>query len=360
MKRELISVIVPVHNGEAYLENCIDSIAGQSYDNLEILIVNDGSTDRTGEICVRLQEKYRNIELFTLADVGVSAARNYALERANGAFLTFVDADDRLCPGTLSYLYERIQATDSDLAGCRFAVWSTEAQWEQALQKAAYEAKEVENAGTNEESMSGIEKECCYDRQLYLTNSILNDNCRCWSKLYRRRLVDKVRFREGLTVGEDMLFLIDILPYLDKAVETDYPGYGYYQNPDGVMRRPFTASYMDQIRCWEMAQDLILQMNDRLKPQTASKIITSVILTAGKIALCSAKERREAKAYLIQCRQKLKEQLQVAGSLNYLPGGYRSKVWLFCRLPGVYVRLYRGLQMAKNVAVLSRRGRRMG
>ena len=130
MKRDLISVIVPVHNGQDYLENCIESIAGQSYDNLEILIVNDGSTDRTGEICAGLQDRYENVVVFTLEDLGVSAARNYAMDRAKGAFLTFVDADDRLCPDTLSYLHERITATDSDLAGCRFHIWGTAQEWE--------------------------------------------------------------------------------------------------------------------------------------------------------------------------------------------------------------------------------------
>ncbi len=343
MKRELISVIVPVHNGQAYLENCIDSIVTQSYDNLEILIVNDGSTDRTADICGHLQEKYGNLQVFTLADVGVSAARNYAMKQARGMFLTFVDADDRLCSGTISFLYDRIMATDSDLAGCRFAVWGTEAQWERVCRTVSGEIVGINGAGGETERMSATVEEHCYDRQQYLTDSILKDNCRCWSKLYRRQLIDHVRFREGLTVGEDMLFLVDLLPHLNKAVETEYPGYGYYQNPAGVMQRPFTPSYMDQIRCWEMAAESILAMNKGLKPQMAGKIITSVILTVGKIAMCSGKERRKAQAYLTVCREKLKEQLRVPESTAYLPGGYLIKARFFYCLPGLYVWLYHGL-----------------
>lgn len=330
----MISVIVPVHNGQAYLENCIDSIVGQSYDDLEILIVNDGSTDRTGEVCAGLREKYENITVFTLADLGVSAARNYAIERAKGAYVTFVDADDRLCPGMLQYLYERITATDSDLAGCRFRTWSTEEEW-----------KIIRESIEQGESVSS---ENLYDSRQYLKESILRDNCRCWSKLYRRQLIDKVRFREGLTVGEDMLFLVDILPFLHKAVETTYPGYGYYQNPGGVMQRPFTPSYMDQIRCWEIAQEMILGMDETLKPQTAAKIITAVMLTAAKIALCTVKERRKAEDYLAQCRNKLQEQMLVSGYAVYLPGGYRLKASLFSHLPGVYIWLYRVLQEVKR------------
>lgn len=145
-----------------------------------------------------------------------------------------------------------------------------------------------------------------------------------------------------------MLFLVDILSYLEKAVETEYPGYGYYQNPGGVMRRPFTPSYMDQIRCWEMAQERILQIDAELRSQTAAKIITSVMLTVGKIALCPAKERRQAGQYLAECRKKLKEQMRVSGCTAYLPGGYRLKSKMFCYLPGVYVRLYGGLQRMKR------------
>lgn len=353
MKSELISVIVPVHNGQAYLENCIDSIVGQSYDTLEILIVNDGSTDRTGEICAGLQEKYENITVFTLPDLGVSAARNYAIERAKGAYVTFVDADDRLCPGMLRHLYERIMATDSDLAGCRFRTWSTEEEWKIIRESMKQEdsALPAEGRGAGrpdaDRSESAI-SERLYDSRQYLQDSILRDNCRCWSKLYRRQLIDKVRFREGLTVGEDMLFLVDTLPWLHKAVETTYPGYGYYQNPGGVMQRPFTPSYMDQIRCWEIAQEMILKMDETLSPQTAAKIITAVMLTVGKIALCTAQERRKAGEYLAQCRKKLQEQIRVPGNTAYLPGGYRLKASFFCRLPRLYIWLYRVLQVIKR------------
>lgn len=358
MRSELISVIVPVHNGQAYLENCIDSIAGQSYDDLEILIVNDGSTDRTGEVCAGLREKYENITVFTLADLGVSTARNYAIERAKGAYVTFVDADDRLCPGMLQYLYERITATDSDLAGCRFRTWSTEEEWKiisegteeerRVLCRSMEQRDGVLTAEDRNLRTAGAVQEKFYDSRQYLKESILRDNCRCWSKLYRRQLIDQVRFREGLTVGEDMLYLVDILPFLHKAVETTYPGYGYYQNPGGVMQRPFTPSYMDQIRCWEIAQEMILGMDEALKPQTAAKIITAVMLTVGKIALCTVKERRKAEDYLEQCRKKLQEHMQVAGYAAYLPGGYRLKASLFSHLPGVYIWLYRVLQEVKR------------
>lgn len=345
MREELISVIVPAHNGQAYLKNCIDSIAAQSYDNLEILVVNDGSTDQTAAVCEELKKRYKNVQVFTLGDVGVSAARNYAMERSQGAYITFVDADDRLCPGVLNYLYERINATKSDLAGCRFVVWSTEDDWKRITADMRPEGTTGKEA---KKAVCALVEAACFDSYHYLTDCILQDNCRCWSKLYRKDLLTKVRFREGLTVGEDMLFLVDLLPFLGRAVETDYPGYGYYQNPAGVMRRPFTPAYMDQIKCWELAEKEILPMDVGLKRQTAAKITTAIMLTVGKIALCSGKERREAGVYLARCRALLGEQMRVKESGGYLPPGYSLKAkWFYC-LPGMYVWCYHILQAVKN------------
>lgn len=337
MREELISVIVPVHNGQGYLKNCIDSIEAQSYDNVEILVVNDGSTDQTAAICESLKEQYGNVQVFTLQDVGVSAARNYALLRARGEYITFVDADDRLCPGALKYLYERINVTESDLAGCRFVSWGTEKDWE-----------EISASDGEKRAAVMPVRERCFDGPQYLRDSILQDNCRCWSKLYRKSLLEKVRFREGLTVGEDMLFLVDLLPFLERAVETGYAGYGYYQNPAGVMLRPFTPAYMDQIKCWELAEQEILRIDGGLKSVTAAKIITAVMLTVGKIALCAPEERRKAGKYLIRCRELLGEQMRVKGSAGYLPGGYRLKAKCFYCLPGTYVWCYGALQAMKR------------
>lgn len=344
MKDELISVIVPVHNGQGYLKNCIDSIEAQHCDNLEILVVNDGSTDQTAEVCEHLKKTYGNLQVFSLNDVGVSAARNYALSRARGEYIAFVDADDRLCPGVLNYLCERLNDTGSDLAGCRFVPWSTEEDWERIM--ADRRLKEPDDGGRTADRVPAAE--ACFDSYHYLTDCILQDNCRCWSKLYRRGLLARVRFREGLTVGEDMLFLVDILPFLRRAVETAYPGYGYYQNPAGVMQRPFTPAYMDQIKCWELAQREILQIDGELKVITAAKIITAIMLTVGKIALCPSKERRKAGAYLIQCRKLLGEQLRVRKSAGHLPKGYLMKAKCFYRLPGMYVRCYGVLQAMKR------------
>ena len=344
--KELISVVVPVHNGQDYLEKCIDSIAAQTYDSLEIIVVNDGSTDGTAQICEKLRKKYADVHIVTLPDIGVAAARNRALDQAKGEYVTFVDADDRLRPDMLTRLYDSLRLTDSDVAGCRFAAWSTEEEWKRIVDR----APETEGEEVSEVSYVLLNKraEKQFDSYHYLTDNILRDNCRCWSKLYRRSAIGNVRFREELTIGEDMLFLVDLLPHIRNAVELEYAGYGYYQNPKGLMRRPFKPSYMDQIKCWELAKEEILRVDASLESKVNARLMTAIMLTVGKIALLSRKGRREIKEYMMICREKLSLYSSRKEDYAYLPAGYGIKIRLFTKMPGLYMMLYHGLQMMKR------------
>lgn len=327
--KDLISVIVPVHNGEAYLEKCIESIVTQDYEELEILVINDGSTDATAEICSRLSGQYENLQVIEMPDLGVSMARNRGLEQAKGDYITFVDADDRMRPGMLRQLYEMLRETKSDMAGCQFAIWGTEGEWEQLVGK------------EKPQDLTEPVSEMTYDSSSYLKESLLQGNTRCWSKLYKRSLVRQVRFRQGLSVGEDMLFLVELLPHIERAVETTWPGYGYYQNPGGVMKRPFTPAYMDQIYCWEMARELITEQEESLAVQADAQIMVALMLTVGKIALLSGEERKKAEEYLRVCHRKLKKLAGKRACYSFLPSGYGVKVRMFALWPGLYVGLYR-------------------
>lgn len=322
-EKPLISVIVPVYNGQDYLENCITSIEHQTYDNLEIIIINDGSTDQTGAICVKLKEKYDNIRVVTMEDEGVSTARNAGIDMARGGFLTFVDADDRLRPKTLEVLYDSILSTGCDIAGCRFQTFREEPEWQGQLL-----------------TLHRIKEPTVYKPAEYLKQEILKGNSRCWSKLYRRSVVGNIRFQKGLSIGEDMLFLMELLPYVKKIAETDYPGYGYYQNPKGAMNREFTPKYMDQITCWEMARDKAMTIDKSTEGEITTILLMSIMLVAGKIALLSLPKRRQQRETIRICLDKLKKELKVPGAYEGLSKGYRFKVRFFRTAPGLYLVLY--------------------
>lgn len=335
-EKPLISVIVPVYNGETYLAACIGSIEKQTYPNLEIIIINDGSTDETGRVCMQLQEIYGNIKVITMEDEGVSAARNAGLKAISGDYVTFVDADDRLRSGMLYILYDCLIKTESDVAGCRFFTWENEAEWQKY--------SDEKTAGDHDEIPE------LFTADTYIRNALLKGNSRCWSKLYRSRMLDKVRFREGLSIGEDMLFLLDVISSAGKVAETQYPGYGYFQNPNGAIKRRFTPRYMDQITCWEIAREKIGRMStgEDLYAQATTILIMGIMLTVGKIACLSAAERNENGEYIEICHKKLKEALCVPGAYKGLSAGYRLKVKLFSCAPGLYLFLYHMKKTGRN------------
>ena len=320
----LVSVIVPVYNGQDYLENCIESIEMQTYPKIEVIIVNDGSTDRTSDICRKLTDKYHNIQVIDRNDEGVSAARNAGIAKASGEYFLFVDADDRLHAETVQTLYDALVETGSDMAGCGFFVWGSEDEWK----------KEINTWKENQQ------RPVILQRDEFLKKGIFGSDKRCWGKLYKKSLIEGHPFREGLTIGEDMLFLLDMLPDMKKMVTVSFRGYGYYQNPKGAMNRAFSPEYMDQITCWETARELALKIDDSLKAQATAILLMAIMLTAGKLSFLSARERKENKKYIATCQEKLMKELQVEGAYERLSAGYKIKTKFFARMPQLYLWLY--------------------
>lgn len=117
---ETISVIVPVYNTAPYLPECIGSICRQTHENLEIFLIDDGSTDGSGEICEDFARRDSRIRVIHQENRGLSAARNRGLDAARGQYISFVDSDDALAPEMLALLLGRLKETDSDMALCNF------------------------------------------------------------------------------------------------------------------------------------------------------------------------------------------------------------------------------------------------
>lgn len=343
IEEPLISVIVPVYNGQGYLADCIDSIENQTYGNIEVIIVNDGSTDRTADVCDSLRMSYDNVRILTMDDKGVSAARNAGIEESKGELVTFVDADDRLRPEMFTMLYDCMTGTESDVAGCRFFTWSSESEWKRAVSANTTDADLVKTDSIETDSIETdrtVKQSKVYDARTYLGEELLKGNSRCWSKLYRRKIIDKVRFRENLTIGEDMLFLVGMLPFADRIAEIDYHGYGYYQNPSGAINREFTPRYMDQITCWQLAREEILRIDESLDSQVSALWIMGIMLTVGKIAMLSTEKRHENEKYIGICRERLKEAMKIPGAYGKLSAGYRLKSVIFRTFPNLYLNLY--------------------
>ncbi len=189
----LISVIVPVYNVEKYVEKCILSIEDQTYKNLEIIVVNDGSADRSPEICRSLAERYDNIRVIDKPNGGLSTARNRGIEEAKGELIGFVDSDDRIEPTMYEELYRCMKENHCDAAECGVNI---------VHGNGTEHFPEREN-----EVISGKE---ALKRQLKARDFDCIPRVAVWSRLYPAAVWENVRFPEG-HVHEDYMVTCRIL-----------------------------------------------------------------------------------------------------------------------------------------------------
>lgn len=342
---EKVSIIVPVYNAAPYLGRCMDSLLGQTYPNTEILLVDDGSTDASGGICDGFAHTHSNVRVFHTPNAGVSAARNRGMEECRGEYLTFVDADDVLADGALEALVRMMEEENGDVAGCGYfefrgggCDWNGKGHRE--------EGTETGKGRREAEVLRGME---------FVEHGILRSDTRCWSKLYRKGGVGGLRFDTGLTIGEDMLFLLDLALQGKTFVRNGYQGYGYFVNENGAMRKKFQESYMDQIVCWQKASEKIgvgikaeaesgpaaKEDRDGLISRTEGILAVSAMLVVGKLAVLPGKERRKNMRYGEQCLALVKKYGKKPEVLRQLDRGYRMKVRLYGFAPGMYMVLYR-------------------
>lgn len=218
----LLSVIIPLYNAEKYLFRCVDSVRRQSYKNLEIILVDDGSTDNCGAMCDQMATQDNRIKVIHKANGGQSSARNDGLNVANGEYITFVDSDDWIEPDTYQYTMGLLLDTDADVADvdCQFA----------------YADDDVVPVRT--------EKIECYRGQdvlwhfLYRGITIQNSApYSCSRKVYARKLIGDMRFRKDAN-SEDMLFNYQVLKHANVIVVSNQVKYHYFQNSAGISLGP--------------------------------------------------------------------------------------------------------------------------
>lgn len=213
---ELISVIIPVYNVEKYLPKCIDSVMEQTYENIEIILVDDGSTDGSPSICDAYGEKDERIRVLHKANGGLSDARNAGLEIAKGAYIGFVDGDDWIHPCMYQRLYELLQEHNAELSVCQYRQVSSKDSVKEEIENGkvlVYHGLEAMEAYINEELPERIPSSA-------------------WCKLYSRGLIGNTRFIKG-QYYEDILFCTAVLEKVQTTVYTAEQLYDYVVNRDG-------------------------------------------------------------------------------------------------------------------------------
>lgn len=227
MEQPLISIIVPVYNAEPYLDNCLDSIAAQTWGNLEVWLVDDGSTDASPALCDARAAADSRFHVLHQANAGVSAARNAALERATGQYLQFVDGDDYLPSTATERLVRTAGATGADLVIGRF--WRV--------------------AGTRKALQGHIRRDGVFTRREF-AEEMLKAPANfyygvLWNKLYRRDLIRMAQIRfENVVFAEDQLFNTRYLQAAQRFAAIDEAVYCYIQNPQSVCHTQVSVADM--------------------------------------------------------------------------------------------------------------------
>lgn len=329
MVKNKVSVIIPVYNGVKWIRECIESVLVQTHQEFEILVMDDHSTDGTTEVVRRMEAEDVRIRLVLRESRGVSGARNEGLAQSDGEYVTFLDADDKLDKYMLETMIGCLQKENSDMVSCGYYLWDADV-------KAAQETESLNTV----QSAEGIHRVKTVDREHYVSDYLLRQHTHCWGVLYQRTVIADVGFREELTIGEDMMFLVDLLPGLNRVSITDYKGYYYRTNESGATLRPFVPAYMDEIKSWKLAFDIIGRDYPQCRPQVAGILTVSAILAAGKISRLSSRERKRYSGCVEECRKTVKMALKQPGAKENLPAGYGIKSTMFMYFPKIYLRLY--------------------
>lgn len=204
-----ISIIVPIYNVAQYLHKCVDSILAQTFTDFEVILVDDGATDNSGEIADHLAQQYEAVKVIHQENAGVSTARNTGIDNAQGKYMTFIDGDDFIAPTFLEYMVNMVEKTHSDFG----------------LALDCFTKNDEKPLDQTEDKVYAPEKAV----SLLLSPRVIVG---CWNKVYRRDfLVEKsLKFRTDLFDGEGLYFIIMAAEAANHVVVTNYKGYYYRRN----------------------------------------------------------------------------------------------------------------------------------
>ena len=227
----LISIIVPVYNVERYLPRCIESILKQTYTNFELILVDDGTPDRSGIICDRYAEKDSRIKVIHKSNGGVSTARNAGIDAANGEWITFVDSDDWVSANYLMMLLKSAESEGSDL--------SVGVLERRHFNITARSHKRV----IDTQVLNDINILLLFDDLIFLGP---------WVKLFSREIINRqnIRFRSGIAIGEDAIFVVEYMTHCKRISMSDQPIYHY--NDLNATSVTHTPKYYPNRKEWDI------------------------------------------------------------------------------------------------------------
>lgn len=287
MSNPLISIIVPVYNVEEFLPKCIDSILAQTYENLEIILVEDGTKDNSGQICDAYAEKDSRIKVIHKENGGLSSARNAGMDVARGEYFGFVDSDDWIEPETYECLMTVAQKYDADLVcGGRYDV-----------------------DGTTGERTIGLcpKREECISAMEMLGRVCTWDNCdsAAWDKLYRRRLFDEIRYPLGM-YSEDIAIFYKLMEKANRVALCPKPLYNYLHRANSITTAKLSEKTFHYPNHTEVVYAYICQRHPEIKQQARFLRVRGIAYAMMSIDLAGREAWQQYKDYYVRMKKELR------------------------------------------------------
>jgi len=317
---KLVSVIVAVYNIEEYLPRCVDSILAQTYRNLEIILVDDGSKDQSGNICDSYAEKDRRIKVIHKKNGGLSDARNAGMNAATGEYIGFVDGDDWIEPDMYRAMYFACEKEKAQAAVCRY--------------KQITKSGIIDGSAGNSVSLSrdeALEIYVCGDERYLIYNSV-------WSKLFARDLVEGMRFPVGKN-SEDIMFTTRAFCRMERLVYLDEAYYNYVLDREGSIMNEKAGErrLKDEIPFW---QEQIAYFREAGMPELSDKAAYHFYrrLLFYYIDFMENKKTRIFADQIVGLLRADREKIRGIYRKDYVAMGDRARMKLALLLPGAYYR----------------------
>lgn len=311
----MISIIVPVYNCGGSLRRCVDSLQKQTFEDLQIILVDDGSTDDTPVICDGLAAEDGRITVLHRPNGGVSSARNAGIAAAKGEFVTFADADDYVNPDHLMNLADVMRRHQCDVSVCAYI---TEDEDKCTPPQCG--------AGGYDEAYHGHDSAVC---ELLAGGAV---GGYVWNKLYRRELLEGVAFRSGVKILEDMLFNMDVFRRVKSMAVSGYRSYHYIQRGQSAMHRQFGDEHRAMVETARAIRDELAGENPVLRDAGRGLLATTILWVVDVMAEYGPYDRELVRQYRAEFRPLKKTYLR----LKRVPFSYRASAVFFDMGFGVY------------------------
>lgn len=263
MNTPKVSIIIPAYNVEAYIGLCVSSVLAQTMSDLELIVVNDGSSDNTGPVIDELAATDARIKVIHQKNGGVSVARNKGLEHATGEYVCFIDGDDVITKNMLAEMCRMIKESGADICACGLTLFRNKAAVPEYAEPAT-------NATYTSQEALGV---------LLYEKGILNSPC---AKLYKRSVIGKIRFQQDIAFGEDMYFNFSVFGAAKTVTASAFAPYYYLQRRGSAMRSGFNIKRADSLRVAQTMRSEIMERNETaLKDAATNKVFTESVSIAG-------------------------------------------------------------------------------